>query len=69
MATDSNVAKRSKRIREVPYDGQKLCGNVIFALGKRSRPLGCPHGAADGAVRHLGVGMASAQSDLRLEPI
>ena len=40
----------------------------ILALRKRSSSLGDSHGAADGAVPHLGVGMAQAHGVLRPGP-
>ena len=58
----------SVRIWEVPFHGAKCCRSDILALGKSSSPLGDSHVAADGAVPHLGLGMAPAQVWLRLEP-
>ena len=43
--------------------------NDILALEKRSSSLGDSHGAVDGAVPHLGVGMALAHGVLRPDPI
>ena len=43
----------------VPLHGLTCCVDNILALQKRSSSLGDSHGAADGAVSHLMVGMAS----------